>query len=219
MILYLPFVHHKVIVNKVKLAIGVLWLFNFSAMIGISLGYQEWFLSKTAFNLFLQLGLLVWVFPIKRLKNFLLFLTLFLLGMGLEIVGVQTGFLFGEYSYGSNLGITVYGVPLIIGCNWAVLVFTGATLSNLVSQNIWIKSLIGASLMILLDIPMELVAPHFDYWTFVGHVPVFNFLCWFVIGFFMHVLVHFFRLKGSTEYSVHLYASQFLFFIYFAFLL
>lgn len=51
----------------------------------------------------------------------------FLLGFTAEWVGVQKGWLFGVYHYGSNLGPKLAGVPLIIGINWAMLTLaTGA---------------------------------------------------------------------------------------------
>ena len=39
-----------------------------------------------------------------------------------EAIGVNTGLLFGTYEYGANLGFKIFGVPLIIGVNWTVLI-------------------------------------------------------------------------------------------------
>ncbi len=36
-----------------------------------------------------------------------------------EIIGVNSALLFGDYSYGSVLGLKIGGVPVLIGVTWA----------------------------------------------------------------------------------------------------
>lgn len=206
---YLP---EQIIIKKEHYAIGVLWLFQLSAVIGISLGFQDWFIKKTPLNLCIQVFLLVWIFPIRKFKTVLLFLFLFALGMLAEIIGVATGFPFGTYSYGANLGIKFMNVPLLIGFNWAVLVFVGGAIANQISGSIWIKSLLGGLFMILLDIPMEVLAPRFDYWTFTPSPPLENYTSWFIIGAFMHLVFHALKTKGNFSFSINLLLAQFVFF-------
>tara|TARA_B110000046_G_scaffold31498_1_gene33495 strand:+ start:39219 stop:39878 length:660 start_codon:yes stop_codon:yes gene_type:complete len=213
---YLP---EQVLIKKEHYAIGVLWLFQVSAVVGVMLGFQDWFIEKTPYNLILQVLLLVWVFPIKTAKNILVLFLLFSIGMAAEIVGVATGFPFGEYAYGSNLGVKFIGVPLLIGCNWALLVFCGASIANRLFSSIWIKSFFGGALMVLLDIPMEVLAPAFDFWEFKRSAPVENYLSWFVIGAILHFIFHSLRLKGNFLFSLHLYLAQFVFFAVLASLL
>tara|TARA_B110000503_G_scaffold143727_1_gene247688 strand:+ start:4267 stop:4926 length:660 start_codon:yes stop_codon:yes gene_type:complete len=213
---YLP---EQILIKKEHYAIGILWLFQISAIVGIILGFQDWFIAKTPLNLIIQLTLLVWVFPIKNAKQTFLLLLFFTLGMTAEIVGVATGFPFGKYAYGTNLGFKFMEVPLLIGCNWAVLVFCGAAIANRLFSNIWIKSFFGGALMVLLDIPMEIVAPAFDFWEFVSHAPIENYFSWFFIGAVMHFLFHTLHLKGNFSFSIHLYLAQFVFFAALVFLL
>ena len=213
---YLP---EQIVIKKEHYAIVVLWLFQVSAIIGVLLGFQGWFIEKTPLNLIIQVILLFWVFNLKNLKKAGLFLTLFAIGMTAEIVGVATGFPFGEYGYGANMGLKLMGVPLLIGCNWAVLVFCGATLANRFFTNIWIKSVFGGVLMVLLDLPMEIVAPTFDFWEFVGQPPFENYFSWLIIGTIMHFILHSFKLKGNLSFSLHLYLAQFVFFATLAYFL
>lgn len=213
---YLP---EQILIRKEHYAIGILWLFQLSAVIGILLGYKDWFITKTPLNLIIQVLLLIWVFPIKKTKTLSLLILLFVLGMAAEIVGVATGFPFGKYAYGSNLGLKIMEVPLLIGCNWAALVFCGAAIANRFFSNIWIKSLFGGTLMVLLDIPMEVLAPTFDFWEFAGTVPFENYFSWFIIGSLMHFLFHACKLKGNFSFSLNLYLAQFVFFSVLAYLL
>ncbi|MDA9312202.1 carotenoid biosynthesis protein [Vicingaceae bacterium] len=213
---YLP---DQIVIQKEHYAIGILWLFQFSAIVGIVLGFQDWFIEKTPLNLIIQIVLLLWIFPVKQMKQLLELSLLFALGMIAEIVGVATGFPFGEYTYGSNLGFKLMEVPVLIGCNWAVLVFCGAAIANRFFSSIWIKSFFGGALMVLLDLPMEVLAPTFDFWEFSGPVPFENYFSWFIIGALMHFVFHSLKLKGNFAFSLNLFLAQFVFFTVLAILL
>ena len=56
-------------------------------------------------------------------KNIISALSIFLIGMIAEILGVNFGIIFGEYEYLDNLGIKIFGVPIIIGVQWILLTF------------------------------------------------------------------------------------------------
>lgn len=112
------------LLRKENISIFIIWLVTISGLIGIWLGYRDWFLPKTIFNLLLGAALLLWNFPIKNgRKSLVIWTSIYLIGIGAEIIGVNTGLLFGNYSYGNNLGPKIVGVPPIIGINWIVLIF------------------------------------------------------------------------------------------------
>ena len=46
------------------------------------------------------------------------------LGFFIEVIGVKTGFIFGSYYYGAAMGIKILAVPLLIGLNWSILVYS-----------------------------------------------------------------------------------------------
>jgi putative membrane protein len=52
----------------------------------------------------------------------------------LEVVGVKTGLIFGEYKYGSTLGIKLFEVPLIIGFNWVFVILGSISISRLITK-------------------------------------------------------------------------------------
>ena len=73
-----------------------------------------------------------------------------------EIIGVNSGLLFGSYYYGENLGISVFGVPLVIGLNWVVLTISCGNVSYYIfSKNKIFSILLGSFLMLFLDVIME----------------------------------------------------------------
>ncbi len=203
-------------ISPINVGVFIIWLFHISAIIGISIGYETWFVEKTPLNLLLIFTILILLYPAFDGKRLILFALCFLTGMTVEWLGVKYGFLFGNYSYGTNLGPKLDGVPWLIGVNWGVLTFITASISTRFSSNIWIRAIVGASLMVIMDIPMEGVAPRFDFWRFAEHpVPLSNYLGWFITALFLHIIMQWRSLQGSRYISTHIFFAQLLFFSYF----
>lgn len=193
----------------------LVYLFHISAGIGILLGYIEWFAVKTPLNLSLLVLLTIWVYPIDSMKKILAGLGFLLAGMLVEILGVQYGLFFGEYSYGANLGPKFMGVPLLIGFNWALLIFLTGQMANSLHSRKILRVFTGSALMLFLDYFMEKVAPQMDFWEFVlDPVPFSNYLAWFVIACILHGIFQYLDIRGSRSFSWHAFAIQCLFFIF-----
>lgn len=207
----------KVDIKRSKIATGILWLFQISGIVGILLGFKDWFIEKTPLNLLVQLVLVFWVFSIFKGEKIRPFLLITALGMLVEIIGTATGFPFGVYHYGFNLGPKILGVPFLIGCNWAVLVFVTANIAGSLTSTTWLRAFIGAFLMLLLDIPLELIAPNFDFWYFKEGVGINNFISWFSFAFLFHWIYIPFSIEEKSSFSLHFYLSQLLFFTIFSF--
>lgn len=198
---------------KTTLAIGLVWLFNITAIIGIGLGHQEWFIEKTYVNMLLYTVFLIALFPINNSRNIFLFTLAFLIGMSSEWIGVNTSWLFGSYFYGENLGVKLGGVPLLIGVNWAVLSLISADLVHQLNTSKYIKALLAASLMVGLDLFMEYSAASLDFWYFEGGLaPLKNYLSWFAVAFVIQLLINDNYSHGNRKYSLHLILSQYAFF-------
>jgi putative membrane protein len=176
--------------NELKnISIFIIWLINISGFFGILSDEKDFFLSSSPYVLTLTLLLLI--VNNNSDKKFLIKLSLiFLLGLIVEIIGVNYSFFFGEYQYGNNLGVKFFGVPLVIGFNWVLLIIlTGNFAHRLFPNSKIIKVLFGSILMILLDLLIEISAPKLDYWEFAIHpVPLTNYLWWFVFSFFFHLI-------------------------------
>lgn len=200
------------------LSIFTIWLFTLSGIIGMSIGYYDWFIVKTPLNLLVLFGLLLINFPINDIKKVSIALLFFGAGFMIEWVGVHYGILFGAYTYGSNLGIKISDVPLLIGINWAMLTLASAAISQRFLTNKWLRATCGALLMVLLDFFIEPAAPLFDFWTWdIGYAPLQNFVAWFIISFGLQLIYANTEIKGEFRFSLHIFLTQFAFFFYFFF--
>ncbi len=147
-------------------------------------------------------------------KRFLISLFLiFLLGLIVEILGVNYSLFFGEYQYGDNLGIKIFDVPIVIGFNWVLLIIlTGNFAHKIFPKSIIPKVLIGSAMMIFLDLLIEISAPKLDYWEFTIHpVPFSNYLWWFIFSVLFHLI---YQSNTNKEFivSTNILVVHFLFF-------
>ncbi|MBL0882641.1 MAG: carotenoid biosynthesis protein [Chitinophagaceae bacterium] len=207
-------------------------LFHVSGLIGmLYTDHKDWFIANTPLNLILMATLLVWNQP-KPNKSFLLFLlAAFLTGMGSEMIGVNTGKLFGCYHYGQVLGPHFNGVPWLIGVNWFVIVYCSGVImqkaidwmslkyeesGGRLSKRMVTISLVldGALLTVFFDWIMEPVAVKLGFWQWEGGViPFFNYLCWFFISAALLLLFRYLRFEKTIHFAVHLFIIQILFFL------
>ena len=137
--------------QRLYVSIGLVWLFHISGIIGITLGFHDWFITKTPLNLFISFALLMWNYPINSIKKWSAVLLFFTAGMIAEWVGVHYDFLFGAYYYGNNLGLKLDGVPLLIGINWALLTLITGSIAHQLASKPFVRVILGAFLMVLLD--------------------------------------------------------------------
>lgn len=174
-----------------RYTVGLIWAFTLFGIIGFSSSAYEWFVALTPLNLLIYLlVILVSVRALER-KLALAMLIPFTLGMLSEIIGVNTGMIFGSYSYGANLGWKVMGVPWMIGVNWAVLTYCSASLSKRILSKKWMRIILATAIMLFLDLLMEVSAPVFDYWEFEGGVaPLQNYIAWFAVAILCQYLFH-----------------------------
>jgi putative membrane protein len=207
------------IINKNNISIFAIWLVTISGLIGIYLGHLDWFISKTPLNLILGATLLYWNFPPKNgLRSWMIWLIVYSIGMTVELIGVNTSLLFGNYHYGENLGIKIMGVPLLIGINWVVLTFLTASLAKRYISNKWLAILTGSILMVVLDFFIEPIAPIFDFWHWAeGYAPLRNFTDWFIVSFILQMIVRNDLPEESNSFPLHHLFSQFVFFVFFYF--
>lgn len=104
-------------------------------------------------------------------------------GFLLEWAGVQTGHIFGEYSYGTTLGPEIGGVPLIIGINWLILVYTTYYIATRLFRRALLRIPATGLMMAAFDYLMEPVAMELDMWHWAGgEIPLLNYGAWFVFS-------------------------------------
>lgn len=194
-----------------KFSIIFLWVIHISGIIGIYLGYEDFFFPKSGGTLLYILLLLVLWFPLKDLKFCLLFLGCAAAGIGVEWIGVHTGKLFGEYHYLDNMGYGLDGVPYLIGVNWAVLVFITHSMAQIILKSKYIVATVGAGLMVFIDFFLEQICEYAGFWTFSNGAGFYNYICWFIIAWFLHLVAFEVKLKGDAKIASHLYIVQIIF--------
>lgn len=106
-----------------------------------------------------------------------------IMGWAIEVAGVATGLIFGHYRYGPPLGPALLGVPVMIGVNWAVLVYCVSSLAAPLPYPAWVRCLAAGLLLTLFDFLMEPAATQLGFWTWQdAHIPMQNYLAWFATG-------------------------------------
>ncbi|MBD3637951.1 MAG: carotenoid biosynthesis protein [Crocinitomicaceae bacterium] len=145
-------------------------------------------------------------------KSLLLFLVIFCGGFLIELIGVQTGWLFGSYHYNTAMGPLIFGTPVIIGATWYAVVVSSCNWANRMAKHILIRSVLAGALAVLMDVVIEQVALHYELWSWKNDtVPWFNYLCWFVFGS-LFSFIYFRYSKGQNRTAHYLYGIWFLFF-------
>ena len=131
-----------------------------------------------------------------------------------EIIGVTTGFLFGSYHYGDILGLSVLGVPLIIGINWMLVTLGAIALAQQVTQNVLLMPLIAGLLAVAFDYILEPVAITLGYWQWSGGIPPLkNYCTWFVLVFLSALLYGELKLRITTTLPRFYLVVQTVFFL------
>lgn len=174
---------------------------------------RPYFQSLTPFHLLMSLAFLLW-FHRGWTKTFGVFVLLtFALGFGSEVLGVHTGFPFGNYRYGPVLGPQWMQVPLTIGVNWLLLVYMTGYLFLGRIRNHLLAAVAGAAMMVAIDVLIEPVAVALDFWSWEnGLIPLQNYLGWFVISFLLQVVYRKMDFEKENALSSYILAHLIAFF-------
>lgn len=199
--------------TKNQIASALLILFHLVGAIGLLSPYKELVLQLTPINLILSTVILLSL-QLEFNRSFWIFCSsIFLSGFFLEVAGVHTGIIFGKYQYGNTLGLQFMNVPLVMGFNWLMLIYSAGVILEPVKANRYIKSLLGACLLVGLDLLLEPVAMKYDFWTWdQGIIPLQNYLAWFVAAFLMLLFFYNLQFSKNNRLALLLFIVQFVFF-------
>jgi uncharacterized membrane protein len=163
---------------------------------------HDLFLALTPLNLSFSLFVLLWAIRKNlTIKHGVFFLIIYLLGYAIEVVGVNTGWPFGVYSYGDVLGVKLLETPLFIGVNWLLLIVASQLIARHLLTSKFLLAVAGATMMVIFDVALEPFAIATTMWTWEAtSVPFENYVAWWVISFLMHLLVV--NLKFPKVYRV-----------------
>lgn len=196
----------------------ILIIFYLVGLVGIGLNPAK-FVLLTPFNLALTAFLLFKLHPDKDLLFYINLLFVFVGAWFLEMIGVTTGTIFGNYTYGEALGFKLNQTPIIIGLNWIIVAYSSLQLVQTLSIKFKLKlpeiagALAAAFFMVLLDFLIEPLAPKLNFWTWQNNsIPLQNYTAWFFFGFaFCYWMLKGGMLKNNPM-GWRVYLAQFVFF-------
>lgn len=187
---------HKVVpsrgesrVSRLLIAKVLIVVLHGVGIVGLSLPeYQDLFLQLTPLQLLSSLFILLFfhrgwndAFPIFAAAAFWI-------GFGSEIIGIHTGYLFGDYVYGPTLGPKLWEVPIIIGVNWFILSYTTGVLFRKVPNDIY-AAILSSLAMTAIDYILEPVAVELNMWAWKWEeIPMSNYAGWFGISFIIQLI-------------------------------
>lgn len=195
--------------------IAFLSIFYLVGVIGLS-----WEKSRSLFEALVPFTLLfslyfLWLFHENPSPRFYLAsLVIFLAGFLLEVAGVNTGLIFGEYAYGKTLGVKLWNTPLMIGVNWLLLIYSAWVLTGFITSSRWLRYILGGLAMVAYDIVLEPAAIRLDMWTWAGvAVPIQNYVSWFVFSVILLFVFDRMMKEVKNKIAPALFIIQFVFFL------
>lgn len=218
--------------TKFQVATAIAVLFHTIGLVGLLYFDKTFFLAATPFNLLLSFVLLIWTQKEKNIYFLLFFISCFIIGVLVEVIGINTGILFGDYKYGDTLGYKIWNVPVLIGINWFIIIYccgisvytllmkmivrvaadSGKTPAAMKALSVIID---GATLAVFFDWLMEPVAIKLGYWSWNvdGSIPVLNYICWFIVSVLLLSIFHFTKFNKQNKFAVNLLLIQLMFFL------
>lgn len=142
------------------------------------------------------------------------FLLLLILGFMIEVAGVFSGAIFGIFFFGDNLGPKIWETPLVIGFNWAIMVYLTANIVEKIKLHVAYKILLGALLMVGYDIIMEIAGPKLELWEWLHYITPFkNYVAWFIVSLILHAALRLFKITLQNPLATTVFVLQTFFFM------
>ena len=194
----------------------VLFLIIFYAVgfAGLSIpATRPFFVHLTPFALLLS-SLIIALFHNKfSAKTILIFIFIYAASFVVELIGVNTGSIFGNYTYGHGLGPKLFNTPLIIGLNWLLLVYVSNSVMQRTDWNPIVKVFGASFLLLAYDVLLEQVAPLLAMWTFSeSTVPIQNYVAWFLLALLFSLVINLLKINTKNRIAPIVFGIQALFF-------
>jgi putative membrane protein len=112
-------------------------------------------------------------------------------GLLAEVVGLHTGFPFGDYGYTDALGASVLGVPVVVPLAWVMMAWPALLVGRALAGNGPRAALVAAWALAAWDVFLDPQMVDAGYWTWsspepslpgVAGVPLTNFAGWLLVS-------------------------------------
>ncbi len=156
-------------------------IIHIAGIIGIRL-FPDLFLKSSFIAIVIPLALYLFRVKPNRKDSFLMSLV-YIIAFLSEWIGVCSGLLYGDYTYGDSLGFKLDGVPIIMGGNWLLLCLVSRELVGKLFSNKFMIIIASSFLMVLIDILMEPLSNQLDFWSWKNNIiPFSNYVDWFLVA-------------------------------------
>ena len=171
-------------------------------------------LSLTPVVIGILAALTVWFWDAPAKNRVYLAVTAIIIGMIVEIIGVNSGLIFGNYSYGPLLGLKIFGVPLLIGITWLLVTLSAWQIVSFSNLGKFAKIIVAAGLVVMFDLVLEQFATAYSLWAWQDAViPLKNYITWFVVGAVIVTLYEYFaKQKAPSIFGASMLPLMALFF-------
>jgi bisanhydrobacterioruberin hydratase len=209
----------------------LIWIYVVG-LVGMVIPYtRPVFQAITPINLWVVTGLLLYNHSQWNVRTVAAMAVVGVVSFFIEALGVNTGLIFGEYSYGPTLGPALLNTPLMIGVNWILLVYVTHSIAGEIlakfsrgeervegtvygGGRVVVVALLGALLMTGYDIVLEPAAIRLDMWEWAAvSVPLQNYLAWFMLAFVFILLFGFAGVDTRNPTSRPVFLIQLIFFL------
>ncbi len=176
---------------------------------------REIFAYMIPYTLLFSFLLLLFFHEPIQFKAGIVFFIIALTGYFVEVIGVNSGIIFGNYYYEYALGLKILNTPLIIGINWVMLIYCVNIFTQNLAIHFTLKALIGAGMMLIYDIILEPVAIKLHMWQWENNtIPLQNYLAWFLISFVFLLLIEITNIKSQNPIAKRMLIVQLGFFLF-----
>jgi len=205
---------HQQFLDRRWIGAIIIAAFYFFGTFGILIGYGDWFVPKTAFNLLLTFLVLIVYQEKLNYKLLIALASCYLIGFTAEYLGVQYGLIFGDYFYPDTLGPQLLGVPVVIGINWYIITFVVWSVLDKSNIHPWLKVVLAALITTLIDVVIEPVAIALDFWTWdADEIPLQNYAGWFVISILIFAIYQGIKVPSKNRMAIIILGWQLFFFL------
>ena len=167
----------------------------------------------TPFHLLMTVALLLYFHSDWRISFRVLIGGVMLIGYWVEVIGVHTSLIFGDYTYDTTLGIKVLDVPLMIAVNWLLLTYICGSVCSRLSGNVFYKVVLAALIMVGLDYLIEPVAIAYDFWHWTTTTPpLHNYLGWLAVALLVQALFFGLSFRKANPLALPVLVIQIAFF-------
>lgn len=199
---------------QLQISVALLFIFNGVGLFGVILSDDpKSFLSLTPLNLLISAAILFANHSKWSTKQMIVLFLVAVSGFLMEVLGVKTGVVFGEYFYEDTLGWKLLDVSIIIGLNWALLCYFAVYTFDKLFENRFLLAFVSSVFLVALDLLIEPIAIKYDFWEWKSeNIPLQNFIAWWALAFIFSLGITYVKKNSKNKVAIYLLFTQVVFF-------